>query len=89
METYVPIDDFNWADNDMILQHITCKNHTTARYLSKHPYDRSLHFVESAVDMPPFTECSCPFGDLVVVVQPMKSDIRQRLADEMDSMILD
>ena len=63
----IPLAEFDWAANDMKLQEITCKNHTTARYLSKHPWQRRLHFVEAAVDMPPFTECPCPLEDLCVV----------------------
>lgn len=59
--------DFDWEHNDMELRTITCMSHPSARYLSKHPWQRSLHFVESAVDMPPFTECPCPLKNLVVV----------------------
>lgn len=50
---------------------LTCRNHTGARYLTKNPYQRGLHFVTpdpSRKDLPfGEWECPCEFSDLVVV----------------------
>lgn len=51
---------------------LTCRNHRGARYLSKNPHQRGLHFVQPDPEWSagkPFAEweCPCPFEDLLVV----------------------
>lgn len=79
----VPFDDprIDWSDLST-LKWITCRHHPTARYLSKNPWTRSLHFIRPCDEMlegdPSFRpnrpdgvgslECDCLFSDLVVVL---------------------
>lgn len=75
MKKWVPVKEFDWASNGLEHQYLTCKNHSTARYLTKHPRMRGLHFIRRAdealrgegewTDM---GECKCPYEDLVVLV---------------------
>jgi len=71
-----------WADRGEIYhRYLTCRNHPTARYLTKNPWVRGLHFIAApaeAVDPawrdehgsgPGNLECRCPFSDLVVIGQ--------------------
>lgn len=53
----------------MSLKEITCVNHPTARYLSKNPMTRSLHFVRAPEGFGYTRECPCPYGDLRVKVE--------------------
>lgn len=46
---------------------LTCVNHTDARWSTKNPHCRNLHFIEGPAEHP-FTECSCPYSDLVVIL---------------------
>ena len=48
----------------MVMYELTCKNHTGSRYLTKNPWERNLHLVET--DPTIGRECDCPFRDLVV-----------------------
>lgn len=65
---------------------LTCKNHRGARYLTKNPFQRGLHFVEADPSRRDLEfkdwECPCPFDDLVVthndgVVLPVEVPVRQ------------
>lgn len=53
---------------------LTCANHPTARYLTKNPWERGLHFIRPCDEAPvegwpgSGLECPCPFSDLRVVV---------------------
>jgi hypothetical protein len=58
-------ESIDWADMST-LKEMTCVNHPTARYLTKNPWQRGLHFVTPATGFG-FSECPCPFGDLRVV----------------------
>lgn len=49
------------------LYEVTCRNHQKSRYLTKGP-GRSLHFVDGDPRFGGFTECPCPYSDLVVIV---------------------
>jgi hypothetical protein len=70
MATLIPIKEYEWDANfDGDLKAVTCVNHPTARYLTKHIWDRGLHFVEAADGFKPFEECTCPLVDLAVVVE--------------------
>lgn len=64
----IPIKDFDFPSEQNVgeLFQLTCKNHPTARYSTKNPYCRGLHFLEGPKEHP-FTECACSFNDLVVV----------------------
>lgn len=59
------VPDGTWDDLST-LKELTCVNHPTARYLTKNPWTRSLHFVQAAEGFD-FTECPCPFSDLRVI----------------------
>ena len=66
---WVPIKEYPWDEKfDGGLKTVTCRYHPTARYLTKHPRIRSLHFVQAPDPAHPFTECKCPYSDLVVVI---------------------
>lgn len=67
MET-VPVGEFVWGEPGR-LKPLTCKNHPTARYLTKHPWLRGLHFIKAADGFGPYEECPCPFDDLVVIIE--------------------
>lgn len=62
----IPIKEFDWAGNGLKHQHLTCKHHPTARYLTKNPTMRLLHIVQFPDGMA--GECPCPYADLVVLV---------------------
>lgn len=67
---YLPMDDpsIDWSDFST-MKEMTCKNHTGARYLTKNPWQRGLHFVAGDPSVGPYTECPCSFNHLVVVVR--------------------
>jgi hypothetical protein len=71
------LDDESVDWNDLsTMKSLTCVNHPTAKYLTKNPWTRGLHFI-SPCDEAPFGdqsvgvlaawECPCPFSDLRVV----------------------
>ena len=45
---------------------MTCRNHQGARYVTKNPHQRALHFVKGDPGVGRWTECPCPFEDLLV-----------------------
>lgn len=67
--TAVPVLDFSFPTGTAIgdMYTLTCINHPTAKYLTKSPYERGLHFVEGPAETP-FRECECPFRDMVVLI---------------------
>jgi hypothetical protein len=68
----IPIVKHNWTEDYSYLREVTCKNHQTAVYLTKNPYNRSLHLVELPEGMT--EECKCPFADLAVLVDDNGND---------------
>jgi hypothetical protein len=64
---FIPVREFAWGEPS-VLHAMTCKNHPTAAYLTKNPWERGIHFVKGADEFPYGVECPCPFDDLVVVV---------------------
>lgn len=70
-------------DDFSTMKRLTCVNHPTARYLTKNPWARGLHFIEPCKEAyelgsdkarlaagftgPAHMECPCPFSDLRVV----------------------
>lgn len=68
-----PVD---WEDYST-MKEMTCKNHPFARYLTKNPWSRGLHFIQgphglmSMID----PECDCPFEDLRVVIRETERHI--------------
>lgn len=60
-----PVGEYEWTDDYSFMRSMTCKNHPTARYLTKNPFFRGVHVVKFPDGMT--EECSCPFGDLVVI----------------------
>lgn len=56
-------------------RHMTCVNHPTARYITKNPHTRTLHFIKPCEEAPqegwPMggLECPCPFSDLRVIME--------------------
>lgn len=65
----VPVREFTFPSEHEIgdMFYLTCRNHPTARYSTKNPYCRSLHFLEGP-EGSPFKECPCSFDELVVIV---------------------
>lgn len=43
---------------------LTCVKHPVAKYLTKNPYQRSIHVIKFGLHN---KECDCPFNDLMVV----------------------
>lgn len=68
MINYIPVGEFKW-DEPGPLHKLTCKNHPTAEYLSKNPWLRGIHVIKTPDGFGYFTECPCPFSDMVVVVE--------------------
>ena len=58
----------DWDDLST-MKTLTCRNHTGARYVTKNPWTRSLHFVKGDPTVGPTTECSCDFDDLVQIIE--------------------
>jgi hypothetical protein len=65
-----PVDEFKFPaeheDGFGGLFQLTCVNHPTARWSTKNPHIRNLHFLEGPAEHP-FTECDCSFFKLVVI----------------------
>jgi hypothetical protein len=64
---WVPVNEYPWSMDDLTHKKLTCKNHPTAYYLTKHVWQRSLHVIHGPIEHP-HKECECPFDDLVVVI---------------------
>lgn len=60
-----PINEYVWTDDYSFMRKLTCKNHPTARYLTKNPYFRGIHLVKFPEGER--QECPCPFTDLMVI----------------------
>lgn len=66
----VPVGEFEWGDDLSTMKTMTCKNHPTARYSTKNPYDRSIHILSlptGDIERAYTGDCTCPFSDLMVV----------------------
>lgn len=65
----LPVADVDWSGFSH--KELTCKNHPLARYLSKNPFERGLHFIQGPNGLSSLfeKECDCPFDDLRVVIQ--------------------
>lgn len=77
----IPVREFEWTDDYSFMRWMTCRNHPTARYLTKNPFYRSIHVLRFPVDTD--GECPCPFDDLAVIVpdEPTVTDIVEQIAD--------
>lgn len=65
-----PIREYEWTEDYSFMRTLTCKNHPTARYLTKNPWWRQIHiikFPEGDIPRSGTGECQCPFEDLVVI----------------------
>jgi hypothetical protein len=63
----------DWEDYSEMKQ-LTCAKHQDARYLTKNPWNRTLHLIDPPKGLKPEEysntgECKCPFSDLRVVVE--------------------
>jgi hypothetical protein len=67
----IPVGEFKFPASGMEgeMFDLTCKNHPTARYTTKNPYTRNLHFLQAAEGFGFAQECPCAFSDLVVIVE--------------------
>jgi hypothetical protein len=69
VETTDPVLEKAWRTYDH--QYMTCRNHVGMLYLTKNPWERSVHIVRFDRDVMAETgqiECDCSFSDLVVLV---------------------
>lgn len=75
-----PASGVDWQDFST-MKELTCVNHPTAEYLTKNPWQRSLHFIHPCVEAmsephPDWPlhglECPCPFSDFRVVINSGK-----------------
>jgi hypothetical protein len=76
----VPVREFTWTNDYSFMRELTCKNHQTAKYLTKNPFDRNLHLVkvpEGDIERTDTGECKCPFNDLMVIVKEEKDSCSQ------------
>lgn len=64
---FVSIHEYEWTDDYSYLRKLTCKNHPTARYLTKNPWFRGVHIQKFPDGMT--SDCSCPFNDMVVIIE--------------------
>jgi hypothetical protein len=60
--TRVPVLEFDWEGNNMEMQYITCPRHPGVKYLTKHPFARTLFFVSPWGT----AECACSITDMNV-----------------------
>lgn len=77
----VPVKDYEWTDDYSFMRELTCKNHPTAMYLTKNPWQRSIHLIkrpEGDIERNHTGECTCPFSDLVVRVREEDSQDNER-----------
>lgn len=65
-----PAWEYTWTDDYSYMRLLTCRNHPTARYLSKNVWTRSI-FVETPpegdIERTSTGECTCSVYDLVVM----------------------
>lgn len=76
MSKLTPVLEFQWPSYGEIgpLFELTCKNHPTLRWSTKHPVHRSLHYL-GVKDFEftdedrkyAFSECECPYSALQVM----------------------
>lgn len=74
--TLIPINEFTWTDDYSYHRTLTCKNHPTARYSTKNPYDRNIHIItlpEGPVERDASGDCKCKFTDLMVIAEESDS----------------
>lgn len=65
-ENPIPVLDFRFPEPGPTMFELQCPKHPHSRYLTKNPYQRSLHYCPKPEDM--FEpECKCPFESLEVV----------------------
>lgn len=75
--TFVELDEAWTSTGEIEHRYLTCRNHPTARYLTKNPWSRGIHFIAAPIEArdqpdwqgsgPGGLECTCPFSDLVVI----------------------
>lgn len=87
------IHDHEWTMDYSQMHSLTCINHPTARYLTKHPFHRGIHVIrlpEGDIERDPYTgECTCPLSDLALIERdPFVSGISIRF-DTHDGPWLD
>lgn len=64
---HIPVGEFRFPEPGPVMFDMTCRNHPTARYSTKNPYQRGLHILKFPDGMT--GECPCPFSDMVVIVE--------------------
>lgn len=64
----IPVREHTWTDDFSYLREMTCRNHPTAVYYTKNPFERGIHIIKFADEMG-WQECPCPFNDLMVKVR--------------------
>lgn len=64
-KTGVKATEFDWSANNMEHRMLTCVNHPTGLWMTKHLGQRTLHIMEYPQGMA--GECSCPLADLIVI----------------------
>lgn len=72
-----PISDYEWTDDYSFMRTLTCKNHPTARYLTKNPWWRGIHGIklpEGDIPRSETGECQCPFSALAVIMPEPKKE---------------
>lgn len=62
----IPMNEFPFPQPGPDMFRLVCRNHTNQEYLTKHPYQRTLHYVSTHI----WPECKCSFTDLVVTEIP-------------------
>jgi hypothetical protein len=86
----VPVNEYKWDDDYSYLRKLTCKNHQTAEYLTKNPWQRGLHVIkvptDAHIERSSTGECTCSFGDLVVIVEDAESKAAERDAAEIEEL---
>jgi hypothetical protein len=62
----VLVKHYPWNADELTTKTLTCVNHLTGRWTTKHIWYRNLHFVRAPDDLA--GECDCPLDDLAVIV---------------------
>lgn len=74
--------DYPWGDDLSTMKEVTCVNHPTARYLTKNPAMRGLHFIEAPEGFGWGQECPCPWDDLRVRVEDSEAEAYATLGSD-------
>lgn len=60
-ESTVTVGEFDWESNNMDMKYLTCRVHAGTKYLTKHPWQRTIHVLQDD------NKCDCLLSSLIVL----------------------